>query len=82
VPDHKYESRIIKVIVAPKNQPIYSELATTIEIDDEAAGEYVRVCQPSRHEQGTVCFCVEEWELVKAEIDKAIANCRDYKHGE
>jgi hypothetical protein len=68
--------------VAPKNQPIYSELATTIEIDDEAAGEYVRICQPYRNEEGTVWFCVEEWDIIKAEIDKMMSNCRDYKDEE
>jgi hypothetical protein len=74
-----YESRVIKVIVAPKGDPIFSELATFVEIDDEAAGEYVRITQPSRHEDGTVCFDGNEWELIKLEIDKAFANCRKNK---
>ena len=71
-----YETRVIKVIVVPKGEPLFSELATFIEIDDEAAGEYIKISQPSRQENGTVCFDGEEWELVRLEIDKAFANCR------
>jgi hypothetical protein len=76
-----YESRVIKVIVAPKGEPIFSSLATFIEIDDEAAGEYVKITQPTRHEDGNVCFDRDEWELVKLEVDKAFANCRKNKEG-
>jgi hypothetical protein len=72
----EYESRVIKVVVLPKNQPIFSELATTIEIDDEAAGEYVRICQPTRDDKGTVCFDGGEWEAIKVEVDRMIGECR------
>jgi hypothetical protein len=76
---NKYETRIIKVVVAPEGQPIFSEQATTIEIDDEAAGEYVRICQPSRHEEGTVCFCADEWVTIRDAIDDMISKCRKGK---
>lgn len=73
---YEYESRVIKVIVLPKNQPIFTELATTIEIDDEAAGEYVRICQQHRDEKGAVCFDRGEWESIKIEVDRMIGECR------
>lgn len=73
----KYIQKITKITVLPENDPIFSELATTIEIDDEAAGEYVRVVQYHRHDDGTVCFDREEWPVIRDAIDKLIAECRD-----
>lgn len=72
----EYETRITKVIVLPKNQRIFSEQATTIEIDDEAAGEFIKIAQDGQ----TVKFDVDEWEIVKREVDKMAANCRDYEY--
>ena len=40
-----YTSRPTRFIVAPAGEPIFSSFATTIEIDDEAGGEFVRVRQ-------------------------------------
>ena len=37
------EERIVKVMVVPKNEPIYSEMALTVSIYDEASGEFVEV---------------------------------------
>ena len=76
---NKYETRIIKIVVAPEGQPIFGEQATTIEIDDEAAGEYVRIRQPTRDENGTVCFCADEWPIVRSAIDDMISKCRKGK---
>ena len=35
-----YECRVVKLLIAPKSQPIYSEYATTVEIYDESGGEF------------------------------------------
>lgn len=71
-----YETRIIKLVVAPKDEPIFSKMATTIEIDDEAAGEYVRICQLSRGENSTVCFDPVEWVAIRSAIDYMVSKCR------
>lgn len=41
----EYEARTLKIVVLPKGEPIFSELATQIEVMDEAAGEFVKVSQ-------------------------------------
>ena len=38
-----YETRVTQLTVAPEGEAIFSEAATTITIDDEAAGEFVKV---------------------------------------
>lgn len=40
-----YIERVIKVVVLPDGEPIFSEHATEIEIQDEAGGEFVVVRQ-------------------------------------
>jgi hypothetical protein len=74
----EYETRITRLTVLPKGEPIFSEMATTIEIADEAAGEFVKVTSQTdnvdHHE--SVLISPEEWPLVKDAIDKLIADCR------
>ena len=44
LPQHDgYDIRITEISVMPKGQPLFSELTTHIRIEDEAAGEYVKV---------------------------------------
>ena len=41
------ETRITSLIVLPEGEPIYSERATIVRIEDEAGGEYIVVSQDS-----------------------------------
>jgi hypothetical protein len=76
-----YESRLIKVIVVPKGEPIFSDEATEIEICDEAAGEFIKVTQQGGCAEyaKSVCFDPEVWEVIKPEIDRMISECRGAK---
>lgn len=71
----KYEARVTAVIVNKTDEPIFSETATKIEIDDEAAGEYLKISQDNRYIQITP----EEWPEIKSQIDKMILQCREMK---
>ena len=51
--------------VVPVGQPLFSEMATTITIVDEAAGEYVEVCQSGRHDVGKIAINAEAGEYVE-----------------
>jgi hypothetical protein len=77
---NKYETRIIKVVVAPKGEPIFSELATTIEIGDDAGGEFVKVTQEGGHTatSKSVCFDPDEWVTIRGAIDDMISKCRKF----
>jgi hypothetical protein len=73
----EYEVRTLKKIFVPKGEPIFSEQATTIEIVDEAAGEFVEISQDfDDTKRGTICIDPTEWPVMLSVIDEMIANCR------
>ena len=74
----KYEARITEVTVVPVGEPLFHENATVICIEDEAtAGEFVKVQQHGDHtEDGLVVFEVEDWSVVRGEIDAMVVRCR------
>jgi hypothetical protein len=69
------KTRPIKWVVLPEGEPIFSEQATTIEIIDEAAGEFLQV------QQGEVGITVDEfnWPEIKRAIDEAFAEIEKYR---
>lgn len=71
------ECRPISWAVAPQGEPTYSEMATTICIEDEAGGEFVEVCQSGRAGLGKIQINPDEWLSLRDAIDNAIKSCRD-----
>ncbi len=73
-----YETRITKIVVSPKGEPIWSEQATQIEIVDEAAGEFVKVTQEGGHTDlaKSIGFDPVEWVTIREAIDDMISKCR------
>lgn len=77
----KYEALTTALTVLPTNEPIYSEMATKIYLDDEAAGLFVVVeQQPDRGTQ-KITFDEEEWPVLRAAINRLvnIARARNAK---
>ncbi len=72
----KYETRVTALVVLPVGQPTFSEMATTVEIADEAAGEFVEVKQRGRIDIGKIQINPEEWPALRDAIDRLIAECR------
>lgn len=71
----EYETRTSKIVVTRKGEPIFEEFATSIEIVDEAAGEYVEVSQFA-DSYGKIAICKEEWPTIRAAINKMLKQCR------
>jgi len=71
-----YEIRTTSMTVAPVGQATYSEMATTVEIADEAAGEFVEVKQRGRVDIGKIQINPEEWPSLREAIDRMIKACR------
>jgi hypothetical protein len=65
--------------VLPAGQPIFSETATHVEIQDEAAGEFVKVYQEGGHTdfQKFITLDKDEWLVVRDAIDRMFGECRD-----
>lgn len=72
----KYETRVTKLTVNRAGDPIFSEMATCIEIVDEAAGEFVTVSQEGRRDLGKIAIEAKEWPELRAAIDRMISECR------
>lgn len=73
----KYKTRVTRLTVLPEGQPTFSEMATTVEIADEAAGEFVEVTQHGRADIGKIIIHPEEWPTLRAAINRLIRQCED-----
>jgi hypothetical protein len=72
-----YETRTLSILVAPKDQPTFSEYATEIKIvDEEAAGEFLEVSQTGRTDLGKIAINPEEWPTLRDAIDRMVKECR------
>ena len=71
----EYEERMTRLVIAPKGEPIFSEQATTVEIDDESGGEFVVISQ-HLGDYGKIAIDPTEWPAIRAAVDKMIGLCR------
>ena len=68
----KYETRVTRVTVLPEGEPIFSERATHIEIEDEASGDFVKVSQEGGHTDNSKFVCFgdrSEWTAIRSAVD-------------
>ena len=71
----EYITKMTAVIVLPPDEPIYSERATTVRIEDEAGGEFIEIEQHGR-DLGKVQIAPEEWPALRDAIDKMVRECK------
>lgn len=73
-----YTTRTTKLTINLTSDPkIFAENATHVEIDDEAAGEFVTVKQDRDGlEAGEIAIEPEEWPALRAAIDQMVKECR------
>ncbi len=69
-------TRITKLTVVPNNQPVFSEMATDVEIVDEGAGEFLAVSQSGKRD-ARIFINPEEWPDLRAAIDRMIGECKE-----
>lgn len=68
-----YKIRTTQIMVHPADsQTILSEMVTTVSIDDEGGGEFVKVEQVNT---GSILINPDEWPELRAAIDRMIAEC-------
>ena len=73
----KYEIRLTKLSVIPPSEPIFSEQATHVEIEDEAGGEYISVQQHHEEKRTQIFIDRKQWPQLRVAIDFMIGECRD-----
>lgn len=76
-----YGSRFMKprttqVTLAPPGEPIFSERAYTISIDDHGAGEFVTVSS-NAVSSGALAIDKTEWPALRDAIDFMVEECMD-----
>lgn len=72
----EYETRVTQLTVVPDGEPIFSEMAYVVEIEDEAGGEYVTV-ESQADAYGKIAIAPQEWPALRAAIEKMLMSCRD-----
>lgn len=71
-----YIASTLAVIVKKRGEAMFHESATRIEIDDEGAGEFVRVSQCRDEGDNSIAIDIEEWPVIRKAIDEMIGQCR------
>ncbi|MDN6638030.1 MAG: hypothetical protein L0L05_06790 [Yaniella sp.] len=70
------KKRTTQLTVTPEGEPIFSERAYTISIDDHGAGEFVTVCARAAS-KGEVAIDKNEWPALRDAIDFMVEECMD-----
>ena len=74
----KYTSRVTRITIAPENAPIFDDLATHVEILDEAAGEYLKIIQHGMDAQnGEIAIDPDAWPILKIAIEEMMKSLRE-----
>ena len=70
--------RVLSIVVLPESDPIFSEMATRVDIVDEAGGEFVKVSQNLGRTDGDGAIFVspDEWPALRQAIDRMVGECR------
>jgi hypothetical protein len=74
-----YIIRTLKIAILPEGESIFSERCTTIEIEDQAAGEYLVVTQQSGStavKEQQIEIDPQEWDALKNAIETMLKECR------
>jgi hypothetical protein len=72
-----YNKTTLSLVIKPKGDPIYSEMATVVGMRDDGSGPYVSISQCyDCKETGEIRLCEEEWPLIKEAIEQMLEECR------
>lgn len=67
-----FEARVTMIKVTPEGEDTFSDLATSVILEDEGAGEFVVIHQ----EDGEVRFDPDEWLVLRKAINRIVRQCR------
>lgn len=68
-------TRVTKLTITPDGEPLFSERATDVLIDDEAAGEFV-VVEQRADGMGKIAIDPDEWPTLRAAINRMVRGCQ------
>lgn len=70
------EQRVTRITVVPVGQPLYSERAYQIEIEDEPAGSEYLTVSDQTDTPGKLAIDPIDWPMLRQTIDRMIGECR------
>jgi hypothetical protein len=73
-----YISRVTQRTVLPEEEPIFSEMAFRLTIDDEGGGEFL-VVESESEAYGKIAISKEDWPILCEAINKMLRDCREVK---
>ena len=68
-------TRVTKLTITPDGEPLFSNQATDVLIDDEAAGEFV-VVEQRADGMGKIAIDPDEWPTLRAAINRMVKGCQ------
>ncbi|NCY25564.1 MAG: hypothetical protein EBX37_12135 [Alphaproteobacteria bacterium] len=72
-----YEIRTMELHVGKPGDTSFEDGATRVSIDDEAAGEFVKVVQyRSDDQEHVITIDPDEWPTIRKAINRMVAECR------
>jgi len=80
--DRNIIARTTRITVMPEGEPIFSEMATHVSIEDEAAGEFLEIEQQSGHvgiKDQTIKVDADEWPALRDAIDRMMKEITDHQ---
>lgn len=72
--------RITRIHILPKGESLFSVFGTAIEIDDQAAGEYLTITQQGDTKDPMsqqICIEPENWPILKEGIEMMLQMIKD-----
>ena len=77
-PDKPYETLCSALTILPQGEPIFSEQATTVALQDEAAGLFVEVTQhDGRPDRKGIAIMTDEWPMIRQAINEMVIVCTE-----
>lgn len=69
--------RITQITLAPEGEPIFSEAAFVIQVEDDAGGEFLSVqCHDDQCANGQIRLDPQDWPALRDAIERMVKECR------
>lgn len=71
------EQRVTRIHIVPEGQPIFSGQAFSVEIDDDAGGEFLVIqCNDDQCANGQIRLDPAEWPSLRDAIERMVKECK------
>ena len=77
-----YHTRVTRLTISPPGESIFSDQTIHIEIEDEAAGEYVKISQQSEYRPAAsqeVCINPDQWPAIKDAVESLLMKIAEWE---